>query len=286
MRRSLTLGCSLLIAGMLVVACGMESDPPTATTGPVRPADTVPLRTPGDSLAKRLADAHGGAAWASAPYLRFNFAVDRGSGEGRPIRHLWNRTTGDYRVEWGPSDDTTYVALINVNEVQDGLPAGTVYLDGSALRGARDTTMRTRAYRRFINDSYWLLAPLKMFDPGVNRTYQADSSDAEHEVLHLTFGDVGLTPDDEYWFYVDAETGRLDRWAFRLQGMADDASPAAFDWTDYQTLSAPGGTVRLAARHASTNGSTAILTNELSLPSSVPENAFTAPDPILADGAE
>jgi hypothetical protein len=212
--------------------------------------------------------------------------VDRGSGEGRPIRHLWNRTTGDYRVEWGPSDDTTYVALINVNEVQDGLPAGTVYLDGSALEGARDTTMRKRAYRRYINDAYWLLAPLKVFDPGVNRTYLADSSDADYEVLHLTFGDVGLTPDDEYWLYVDAETGQLDRWAFHLQGMADDVPPAAFNWTDDQTLSAPGGTVRLAARHASTSGATAILTNELSIPSSVPEDAFSAPEPILSDGSE
>jgi hypothetical protein len=282
MHRPLLLFGASLVAALLLVGCATNGEP--SADGPVHPADTTALQTRADTLAERLVEAHGGTAWASAPYLRFNFAVDRGSAEGRPIRHLWNRSTGDYRVEWGPSEDTTYVALINVGEVQNGVPAGAVYLDGSALEGARDTTMRRQAYRRFINDTYWLLAPLKVFDAGVNRTYLADSSDAEHDVLHLTFGDVGLTPDDEYWLYVDSETGRLDRWAFHLQGMADDAPPAVFDWTDYQTLSAPGGDVHLAARHASTSGPTAILTNELSLPSSVPDTAFSSPEPMLADG--
>lgn len=282
MRSPLVLLGVPLVAAALLIGCATDSDP--SADGPVHPADTTALQTRADTLAHRLVGAHGGTAWASAPYLRFNFAVDRGSGEGRPIRHLWNRSTGDYRVEWGPSEDTTYVALINVDEVQDGLPSGTVYLDGTALEGARDTTMRQQAYRRFVNDTYWLLAPMKVFDTGVNRTYVADSSDAEHDVLHLTFGDVGLTPNDEYWLYVDATTGRLDRWAFHLQGMADDAPPAVFDWTEYQTLSAPEGDVHLAARHASTSGPTAILTNELSLPSSVPDTAFSTPAPMLANG--
>jgi len=277
----------LLPAAVLtfLLVTGCASDPGAssseASDGPVHPADTTALETRADSVAKRLVDAHGGTAFAAAPYLRFNFSIDRGEGGGRPIRHLWNRSTGDYRVEWGPSADTTYVGLIDVTDVQDGLPAGTVYLDGTALEGARDSTMRRQAYRRFVNDAYWLLAPLKVFDPGVNRAYVADSSDAAHDVLHLSFGDVGLTPGDEYWLHVDAETGQLDRWAFHLQSMPDDAPPTAFNWTGYTALDAPGGTVRLATRHEAAGGPVAIVTDALALPTSVPDGAFSAPAPML-----
>mgnify|MGYP006271505295 FL=1 len=225
-------------------------------------------------------DAHGADAFQQAPYLRFNFAVEQGGSAGAPIRHLWNRSTGDYRVEW-TQNDSLYVALVNVNDVTDDAAAGTVYYDGAAIEGARGTQLRAQAYRRYINDTYWLLAPLKVMDPGVNRVVAADSADATHQVLHLTFGDVGLTPGDEYWLYVNRETGQLDRWAFHLQSMPESAPPSVFDWTDYQTLETPNGTVRLATRHEAQGGPVAILTNTLALPPSVPEGAFSDPMPML-----
>ena len=80
---------------------------------------------------------------------------------------------------------------------------------------------------------------------------------------------------------MNKETGLLDLWAFRLQSMADDATPASFDWTGYVTLSAPGGEVRLAERHE--GGQRAILTNELRAPTEVPDDAFTSPTPMLGE---
>lgn len=244
--------------------------------------DTLTVDSKADSVALRLLRAHGADAFATAPYLRFNFAVETEEGRRVVARHLWNRSTGEYRVEWQTAPDSNYVALVDVRDVADQTPEGTAYLNGTLLTGSAAQDARRQAYGRFINDTYWLLAPLKVYDPGVNRQYVPDSSTAEHEVIRLTFGDVGLTPDDAYWLYVSTETGRLDRWGMRLQSMPDDADPRFYTWTEYDTLQAPGGSVVLATRHEAEGGGVAILTNRLALPSKPPAEAFSSPEPMLA----
>jgi hypothetical protein len=269
-----------------LIASGCGSNTGSSTEEVPSPTDTLTLDSKADSVAYRLMEAHGADAFASAPYVRFNFAVETPKGTRVIGRHLWNRTTGDYRVEWQSGPDSSYVALVNVRNVEDDTPAGEVYLNGEKLGGDAAQTARKKAYGRFINDTYWLLAPLKGFDPGVNRSYAADSSTAEHDVLHLTFGEVGLTPGDEYWLHVSTETGRLDRWAFHLQGMSENDPPQAFTWTNYETLQAPEGPVELAVRKEAIGAEQAILTNELALPSSPPQGAFSAPEPMLSSSAD
>lgn len=270
-----------LLAGGLLAGCSTESN--VNGEEAVAPADTIAPETRADSVAYRLMQAHGADALASAPYLRFNFGIDTPDGERVVARHFWDRMSGEYRVEWEGGADSSYVALVNVQEVEDQRPDGTVYLNGEELSGTEGEEARQEAYGRFINDTYWLLAPLKTFDPGVSRSYVADSSTAEHDVIQLTFGDVGLTPGDQYWLYVSTETDRLDRWAFHLQGMDEEDPPSQFDWTDEVRLEAPDGTVHLATRKQAVGAEQAILTNQLSLPSDPPDDVFSAPEPILAE---
>lgn len=277
-RTTATAICLLLGLGLVGTGCSSDSG---SEGDRVAPTDTLTLDTKADSVAYRMLEAHGVDAFASAPYLRFNFAVETPKGSQVVARHLWDRTTGDYRVEWTQGEDSTYVALINVRNVENREPDGSAYLNGNPLEGKMAMEIRQEAYGRFINDSYWLLAPLKTFDPGVDRTYLPDSSTAQHDVLHLSFGDVGLTPGDEYWLYMSKETGRLDRWAFHLESMDEDSPPSAFDWTNYTSLQAPDGTVELAPRKEAVGAEQAILTNELALPSSPPEGAFSNPNAML-----
>jgi hypothetical protein len=273
---AVVIAVGVLTAGTLVGPRAVPDDVWTTSA-----SDT----TTADAVAQKLLRAHGADAFASAPSLRFTFALDTPDSTRVIGRHLWDRTTGDYRVEWQTAD-TAYVALINVRDVTDGLPDGTAYRNGTTLTGTAATEARRTAYQRFINDTYWLLAPLKVTDPGVNRTYLPDSSTATHDVLHLTFGEVGLTPDDEYWLYVSKETGRLDRWAFHLQGMDDAAPPQVYEWTGDTTLTAPEGPVTLSTRKEAVNGARAILTTNLALPSRLPEGAFSTPTPILGDRSD
>lgn len=273
---------ALLFLGAVLLGCSSNSGSEGDT---VAPTDTITVDSKADSVAYRMLEAHGADAFASAPYLRFNFAVETPKGTQVIARHLWDRTTGDYRVEWTGGEDTTYVALVNVRDVENGKPKGTAYLNGTELEGETAENIRQEAYGRFINDTYWLLAPLKTFDSGVNRTYLADSSTATHDVLHLSFGDVGLTPGDEYWLYLSKDTDRLDQWAFHLQGMDESSPPSRFNWTNYTSLQAPEGTVELATRKDAVGADQAILTNKLALPASPPDGAFSNPEPILATGS-
>lgn len=277
LRSLLFVGLVALVGGLL--GCTSDSE---SSADESAPTDTLTLETKADSVAARLLRTHGAEALASAPYLRFNFAIDSPEGTQVVARHFWDRSSGDYRVEWDGGEDSSYVAIVNVQNVEDDLPDGDAFLNGTKMEGSAAEDARSEAYGRFINDAYWLLAPLKTFDPGVNRSYEADSSTAQHDVLHLTFGEVGLTPGDEYWLYVSTDTGRLDQWAFHLQGMDGEDPPQYFDWTNYTTLDAPNGSVELSTRKEAVGGETAILTNQLALPSDAPEGVFSNPEPILA----
>jgi hypothetical protein len=270
---------AFLATALLGLGCASEPAPDGGTSG--GSTDTIVPTTRADSVAYRLLQAHGADAWASAPFLRFDFGIETPNGTQTIARHLWNRQTGAYRIEWSAGPDSSYVALVNVRTVQEGRLPGTVYRNGTPLTGTADTLARERAYVRFVNDTYWLLSPLKVFDPGVRRTYVADSSTATHDVLRLSFNGVGRTPGDQYWLYVSTETGRLDRWAYHLQGMPADAPPQVYTWTDYRDLTTPTGTVRLAARKEALGSDRALLTRPRTLSHTPADSAFSARRPML-----
>lgn len=264
------LGSLLLAALVLSAGCAEDEPQPIAE----EQVSAITLTTQADTLAKRAYDYAGGAAaWEQLPYLGFQFAIERGGQRQTVARHLWDRQGGAYRVEWSTGPGSTYVALFDV----DSVSAGQVYLNGDSVRAARSDSLIQRAHGRFINDTYWLLAPAKLFDPGVQREYVSDSSDADTGVLQLSFEDVGLTPGDRYWLYVDRETGRLKRWRFQLE----NGRTGHFRWTGYRTLGTSGDTIRFATRKEAVGGPVAILTDSVRAPSSVPEGAFTDPAPRL-----
>lgn len=235
----------------------------------------LPLETRADSVAMQVYEYFGGSrAWAALPYLRFDFATGTESSRTLRASHLWNRTTGDYRLETPAGQDSVYVTLFNVHTQQ-----GSVYLNGERVEEGRAAELLQSAYRRFINDTYWFLMPVKMFDPGVSRSYEADSSDAQTDVLRLSFEGVGLTPGDQYWIYVDRETGRVERWAYRLQSHPPDHVPAPLRWTDYRTIETAAGPIRIAERKV--GSASAIYTDNVAAPASVDDGAFSDPNPRL-----
>ena len=261
---------ALLLISLLMSACA-QPEPEEAAT-----ANTIPVESKADSVAMTVYEAFGGPeAWGSLPYLRFDFAGGNDSVRTVRGRHLWDRMTGRYRVEMPVNDDTVYVALFNVNSRE-----GEVYLNGAPVDSTRKTRLLDQAYTRYINDMYWLLMPVKMFDPGVTRLYEADSSDSETDVLRLSFDSVGLTPGDQYWVYVDKATGRVKAWAYRLQHHPADFVPQPVEWTGYKTLQAPEGEILVSERKVRPGGVT--FTDNVAAPAEVDDAAFTDPNPRLA----
>ncbi len=262
----------LLAVAMLGTGCTQTPSESSADAAPLMPA----AETYADSVAVKAYEAMGGAAaFAALPVLRYNFGFDRGGERTTRNKHLWNKHTGDYRMEYTDGVDSSFVVLFNVNTRE-----GTVYLNGEELaeeaRGARLES----AYSSFINDSYWLIAPMKMMDAGVNRAMVADSSDASTDVVHMSFEGVGLTPGDQYWMYVDKETGQLNRWAFVLQGNPD-APARAFDWTDYKTFETAAGPLTFSERKQSVGAPFALLTDGVAVYDEAPEGMMTTTTAML-----
>ena len=80
--------------------------------------------------------------------------------------------------------------------------------DGRAVEGEEKKKLLETAYGRFINDTYWLLAPWKVFDPGVHRDFDGEKTGPDGalcDVIRLSFDNVGLTPKDVYWLWVTRE---------------------------------------------------------------------------------
>src|SRR5439155_2588311 len=87
-----------------------------------------------------------------------------------------------------------YAVYFNVNTKQ-----GKAFVNGKLAEGEESDKLVKSAYARFINDTYWLLAPWKIFDPGVHLSYDGEKpcpGGGMCDVLKLSFDNVGLTPKD------------------------------------------------------------------------------------------
>ncbi|WP_026896923.1 DUF6503 family protein [Daejeonella oryzae] len=193
--------------------------------------------------------AGGKKVWEQSRYIMFEFAPERDGKTVTSRTHLWDRYTGDYRFETKTSDNKSLLVLFNVQNQK-----GQSFIDGAAVPDSLNAVNLKKAYASFVNDSYWLLVPVKLEDPGVNLELKdAEEVDGKkYNVLHLDFDKVGLTPGDQYWLYIDPATGTINRWKFLLQGQKE---PGIFTWTNYKDL---GGGLKLATRKQNINQNSAI----------------------------
>ncbi len=107
---------------------------------------------------------------------------------------------------------------------------GAAWEDGNKLEGDELKKAMDWAVSRWINDTYWLIMPLKLLDNGVNLKY--DGEKGGHDILHISFNSVGETPGDQYWAHISKESKLMDHWDFELQ----DKEKGSFDWIDWQTF--------------------------------------------------
>jgi hypothetical protein len=214
----------------------------------------------------RMLNAMGGqAAWESARYFEFEFGVARNGAVAPGWSHRWDRHTGEYRLS-GTRAGAPLVVLMNVNRPEQGR----AWVAGQPVAGARLDSLRTFAYGRFINDSYWLIMPYKWTDPGVRLSYVGRRNEAgrDWEVVRLSFEEVGLTPQNEYLAYINPETGLMERWYHFSRA---EANPSIYDWKDWQRF----GPILLATDKPTPDGATSIRFSGVRVETRVPPGVFT-----------
>jgi len=178
-----------------------------------------------DALARRVADA------AGDPYalksLEFTFVVTAGEDEKARRSHSWQPQAGTLTVKMG-GEPVHFSGLGHTDPTRLVAEPASHAADWAAVSPGTDPKRAAQAWSAFINDSYWLLAPSKVMDGGVNRSIDEEGR------LVLSFDGVGLTPGDRYMLTVDPESARVTAWSFVLQG----GSEGHFSWTEH-TRSGP-----------------------------------------------
>ena len=196
-------------------------------------AETALADEKADQVARELVTALGGeSAWEKARQFRFDFVVEREGKRAAEFRHLWDRYTGDYRLLGTDKSGAPYAVYFNVN-TRDGV----AFVNGKPVDNEEKKKLLETAYGRFINDSYWLLAPWKVFDPGVQRAWDGEKTGPEGavcDVLRLSFENVGLTPKDLYWLWITRDGRRMVQWQYVLGGAQEEPTTAL--WKDWRTF--------------------------------------------------
>ena len=217
-------------------------------------------------LAERVMAALGGEeAWAETRFIQFNFFGAR--------THHWDRHTGAHRLEGKTRDGDHYVVLHNVNSRK-----GEAFLNGELLTGDSAKEWLERAYGAWINDTYWLVMPYKLRDPGVHLSHdgEEDIDGQTYDKLLLTFDRVGLTPGDRYWAYIDRESGLMRRWAYHLQGWGEDRAPTAWDWLDWKSY----GDIMLSSRRVKVDDGSVQMLDDIAVFDHLPMEVFQSPQPV------
>ncbi len=185
-----------------------------------------------DALGRELIAALGGEpAWEKARQFQFDFVLEH---EGKAVArfsHLWDRHTGDYRLAGTDKTEAPFAVYFNVKTRE-----GQVFVNGRSVEGEPRAALLENAYERYANDTFWLIAPWKVFDPGVHRAYDGEKPCPDGgtcDVLKLTFDEnVGPAPRDAYWLWIAREGRRVIQWQYLVGGAAEAPTTAA--WADWQ----------------------------------------------------
>ncbi|MEQ8273616.1 MAG: hypothetical protein RMA76_07345 [Deltaproteobacteria bacterium] len=238
----------VLIVASLVGACASStSTAPVDSEGASSQPFSIP-KSPAYDLARRVAWTAGFDQSPKVKQLDFTFVVER---EGKKVfaaQHKWDRVANRARITWTDKEGSVNDAVLDVGS---RTAKGTV--NGEKVVGDRERKLAEDAYGRWINDTYWFLLPIKLFDRG-SHLQMAESRDHDgkpHPVLHIRYdGGTGLTSGDEYWLFVDPDAFRIVRWEMKLEGR--EGPPRGVSWESYR----PVGPLLLAHDHRSDDGTT------------------------------
>ncbi len=173
------------------------------------------------AIADEVMDAMGGRqAWDETRYLMWNFFDAR--------RHIWDKSTGDLIIE-GIRDTfdirmnlKSNIGIVNYN--------GNILTDQDSLQKYLD-----KGKSMWINDAYWVFMPHKLKDSGVTLKYvekDTTNNGRSADVLSLTFDQVGDTPENMYYVYVDDSTRLVSQWSF-YNTSKDSVARFTTPWEDY-----------------------------------------------------
>ncbi|MEM0993715.1 MAG: hypothetical protein AAF847_11355 [Bacteroidota bacterium] len=213
----------VLIIGVFIFLKASSQPKPTGETG-----------EQADQLAQKMLAAVDQTAWDSTRYVQWTFAGMHD--------YFWDKERHLVEVKW--SDKTV---LLNPNEI-----SGKAWEGDAALEGDAADKLVKKAWSFFVNDGFWLNAPVKAFDVGTSRSIVQLEDGSEG--LMVSYASGGLTPGDSYLWLLD-ENGLPTAWKMWIKVIPIGGIESS--WEAWTTLSTGA---KVATQHK-TKGITLELTN-------------------------
>jgi hypothetical protein len=141
-----------------------------------------------DQLASKMLAALNEQAYLNTDYLEWTFK-------------------GIHSYKWYKSDNTCEVAWKDFTVILDfnNTDNSKVFVAQQEYNGVEKQDYINKATNYFNNDSFWLVAPYKVFDKGTER--RLVNTEDNKEALLVTYTSGGSTPGDSYLWHLD-DTGK------------------------------------------------------------------------------
>lgn len=205
----------------------------------------------------------GRLAWDQTRYIKWTHYTGR--------THIWDKYTGDYRIDWTDDDGSHWVVISNTKTGN-----GKAWQDGIELNNKLAIeSLLDQAYNTWLNDSYCMFMPYKLKEAGTTLKYLGEKITANNrfaDVLEVTFINNSYfpMPQCKYEVYVDKETGLVSYWGFYEN--LNDTEPTYDNpwdnWKRYQRILL-----------SSDRGQGRKLT-DISVLFTVPDSTFNSPNPV------
>ncbi|MGD1946501.1 MAG: hypothetical protein ACFB0A_09630 [Croceivirga sp.] len=141
-----------------------------------------------DELAKKMLTALHYEAYQNTRFLEWSF-------QGGNNTYVWDKAMGQCAVKWGD-----FEIKLNLS-----YPKKSIALRNNDLLAGRDRQKAiAKALSNFNNDSFWLVAPYKVFDKGTTR--RIVSLEDGSSGLLVTYNTGGTTPGDSYLWSLDSNS--------------------------------------------------------------------------------
>lgn len=239
-------------------------------------------------------------AYKKVRYVAFTWVSETDGKQTSVRKQMWDRYTGDYVVEYAEGNGDKVKIYLNIDTKK-----GVAVRNGAVVSGEEGTKLVDRGYRIFINDTFWLLCPMKFQDWGARVKFEGHENvppefewgemneeqrrqyarAREHDpkiqemeqqhhdapmIMHLWYEEnVGLTPGDQYWFYV-LHTGQIIKWHYKLE----DGTERTWLWDDEKDC---GMGITLATRRTTSDGDRTIYFSDVKFSADMDRSAFTPP---------